>query len=221
MLDWNALIPEKAGPVGQVAESVPPVPVKTASVPLGVGQAKASNGEAFGGFLASVPVVPVKKQWEGKEPEEIAGAGVAPQPFRAEVGEKGNTLYEANPAAILLLMAWIKAKQASKQERAAMLLDLETLPPAEQVRHWHMACVQEGLKPWQVLCLPAPLSGDDCTWCKHLTTKEEAIGEDRRRYHWACSLGYLLLEHGLGTERVLVAPPECESFERWYPSEFR
>lgn len=221
MLDWAALIPEKGGPLGHVAESVPPVPVESASVPPQVGQAKASNGRAFVGFFASVPVVPLKNYRTGKEPEEIAGAAAGPQSFRAEVSEKGNPLYQANPAAVLLLMAWARAKQASREERAAMLLDLETLPPAEQVRHWHGVCVAEGLKPWHVLYLPAPMWGDDCTMCKHLMTREEAIGEDRRRCHWACSLGYLILEHGRGTERVYIAPPECESFERWYPSEFR
>ena len=221
MLDWGALMPEKGGPLGHMAESVPPVPVKNESVPPQVGQPKASNGAACSGFLASVPVVPVNNQWTGKGPEEIAGAGVAPQSFRAEVSEKGNPLYQANPAAVLLLMAWSRAKQASREERAAMLLDLENLPPADQVKHWHGVCVGQGLKPWHVLCLPAPAWGDDCTRCKHLTTRVEAIGEDRRRCHWACNLGYLILEYGQGTERVHLAPPECERFERWYPSEFR
>lgn len=221
MLDWGALIPEKGGPAGHGAEMSQPVPVKTASVPLVAGQAKASNGGAYGGFLASAPLVPLKNHRAGKEAEKVAGAAAGPQPFRAEVSEKGNSIYRASPAAVLLLMAWARAKQASREERAAMLLDLETLPPTEQVRHWHRVCVGEGLKPWQVLCLPAPVWGDDCTRCKHLTTRDEAIGEDRRRCHWACSLGYLILEHGRGTERVYVAPPECESFERWYPSEFR
>ncbi len=221
MLDWSALIPEKGGPAGHVAEMSQPVPVKTASVPLEAGQAKASNGGACSGFLASVPLVPLNNQRTSKEPEEIDGGAAWPQSFRAEVSEKGNPLYQANPAAVLLLMAWARVKRASKEERAAMLLDLETLPPADQVKHWHGVCVAEGLKPWHVLCLPAPVWGDDCTRCKHLTTREAAIGEDRRRFHWACSLGYLILEHGRGTERVYAAPPECESFERWYPSEFR
>lgn len=186
-----------------------------------MGQDKASNGAAFGDFLASVPVVPPKKQGTGKEPEEIAGAAAVPQAFRAEVREKGNYSYRANPAAVLLLMAWARVKQATPEERAALLLDLENLPPADQVRQWHGACIQDGLKPWQVLCLPAPLSGDDCTMCKHLGSREEAIGEDRRRFHWACNQGYLILEHGRGTERLYVAPPECDIWERWRPSNWR
>ncbi|MBS1185280.1 MAG: hypothetical protein H6R09_881 [Proteobacteria bacterium] len=221
MIDFDALVAKSVGQVGQMAESVPPVPVKTASVPLQVGQAEASNSKDYRGFFASVPVVPPKNQWTGNDTEKIAGAGGAPQQFRAELSEKGIAQNEANPAAVLLLMAWARVKQATREERAAMLLDLEILPPADQVRHWHGVCLDAGLKPWHVLCLPAPRSGDDCTLCKHLTTRHEAIGEDRRRYHWACDLGYLILEHGRGTERVYVAPPECQSFERWYPSQWR
>lgn len=43
------------------------VPAKKASVPPLVGQAKASNGAAFGGFFASVPVVPLKKHGKGRK----------------------------------------------------------------------------------------------------------------------------------------------------------
>jgi len=221
MLNWDALMPKNVGQVGQPAELSHYVPPLEPNVPPQVGQAKASNGKACSHFSASVPVVPLENQWTGKESEKIAGAAAVPQSFRAEVSEKGKSLYEANPAAVLLLMAWSKAKQADREEGAAMLLDLQTLPPAEQVRYWHGVCLADGLKPWHVLCLPAPLSGNDCTRCRHLTTREEAIGEGRRRYHWACSLGYLILEHGRGTERIWIAPDECVSFERWYPSEWR
>ena len=221
MLDFEALIAKTAGQVGQSVKVSQCVPVKTPSVPLEVGQAKASNGNGYSDILASVPVVPVENQWTGNEPEKIAGAGCAPQYFCAEVGSPGNTINEANPAAVLLLMAWARVKQATREERAAMLLDLEDLPPADQVRHWHGVCLRDGLRPWQVLCQPAPEWGDDCTMCQHLTTREDAIDEDRRRFHWACGLGYLILEHGRGTERIYVAPPECESWKRWRPSDWR
>ncbi|MEO8410974.1 MAG: hypothetical protein ABI478_10420, partial [Propionivibrio sp.] len=197
------------------------VPPKTASVPPVVGQVKASDTKAYSDLFASVPLVPLKKQGKDKEQEEIAGAAAMPQDFRAEVREKGNQSYQANPAAVLLLMAWARHKEASHEERVGMLMQLETLAPGEQVRQWHGACMQEGIKPWQVLCIPAPLSGDDCTRCRYLMTRYEAIGEGRPRYHWACQHGYLILEHGKGTERLLVAPPECASFDRWYPSNYR
>ncbi|MFT3961852.1 hypothetical protein [Propionivibrio sp.] len=118
-------------------------------------------------------------------------------------------------------MAWARSRQLPKNERAALLLGLETMAPAEQVRHWHRVCLQDGLKPWQILCLPAPMSGKDCTMCQHLTTRHESIGKGRVQYQWACGLGYLILETGRGTERIWIAPPECKSFERWYPSDWR
>jgi len=219
MLNWDALITAGAGQ--STPEVSHPVPVESASVPPQVGQAKANNGKASSGFFASVPVVPLKKQGKGNEQEEIAGAAAMPQTFRAEVREKGIDSYQAYPAAVLLVLAWSQHKQITKDERAGLLLDLENLPPADQVKHWHGVCVRDGLKPWQVLCMPAPMSGDDCTMCKHLTTRHEALGDDRQRYHWACSLGYLILEHGRGTERIWIAPTECKSWERWYPAEWR
>ena len=235
MIDWDALIPAGAASVplklgtgldlpdsrGELGQSVPPVPVKTEGVPPQVGQAQASNTKACSRFFASVPVVPLKKQRRGKEEEKERGAALAPQFFRANVGEKGNSHNEANPAAILLLMAWARVKKATSEERAAMLIALEDMEPAEQVRHWHSVCVSEGLKPWHVLCRPASMTGADCTRCRNLHTKHEVIGDGRAQYHWACSLGYLILEQGRGTERVWIAPPECKSFDRWYPSDWR
>lgn len=165
--------------------------------------------------------VSVEEQEKQIDAEKIAWAAVLPQDFRAEPAEEGSARHPAHPAAVLLVLAWSCSKQASVDERAATLLDLEGMPPADQVKYWHRVCFLDGLKPWQVLYLPAPQWGDDCSMCKHLTTRHEAIGTDRRRYHWACQHGYLILEHGRGTERVFVAPPECQSFERWYPSEWR
>lgn len=174
-----------------------------------------------GDFKASVPVVPLKKQQRGKDQEEAGGAAAQPQDLRAEIGEDGKPFYPTHPAAVLLVMAWARLKRIPKDERAGLLLSLESLPPAEQIRHWHGVCIEEGLKPWHVLCLPATMTGSDCTRCRNLITRHEAIGSDRVRYHWACRLGYLILEHGRGTERIWIAPPECVSFDRWYPSDYK
>ncbi len=243
MLDWAALIPAEStgravcpnlsrdgenGPEQTDAEQChrdkvsQSVPAKTAGVPVQVGQVKPSIYKACSDILASVPVVPVKNHGTGKPDEKIAAPGEAgPHYFCADVDLPKNIIYRANNAAVLLLLAWARLKEADIEERAALLLDLESLPPAEQVRHWHGVCLADGLKPWHILCEPAPLSGDDCTRCQNLTTREEAIGEERRRIHWACRLGYLILEQGRGTERIYVAPPECESYERWYPTGWR
>jgi hypothetical protein len=151
----------------------------------------------------------------------VGGAAAKPQDLRADKSEDRQRIHPAHPAAVLLVMAWSRFKQIPHEERAGLLLDLEIMEPSEQVRYWHKVCMQDGLKPWHVLCLPAPLSGSDCTRCRRLVTRHEAIGKDRAQFHWACELGYLILEHGRGTERIWIAPPECKSFERWYPSDWR
>jgi hypothetical protein len=107
--------------------------------------------------------------------------------------------------------------KADNDETASVLLHLETMPPVEQVRQWHGSCLDVGVKPWEVLTIQAPLSGSDCTMCKHLTTRQMASDGGRRQFHWACGLGYLILETGRGTERIWIAPPECSSWERWQP----
>lgn len=171
-------------------------------------------------FLASVPLVPLNKQGRGKEWEKAGGAAAQPQDLRADTEEYQVGIHPVHPAAVLLVLAWSRLKQIPGDERAGLLLNLEAMPPADQVRYWHKVCMQDGLKPWQVLCLPATLSGADCTLCRRLVTRHEAIGKGRAQYHWACELGYLILEHGRGTERIWISPPECKSFERWYPSDW-
>ena len=223
MLDWDSLIPDRAGqhdaPTGTKCPTVSHQkqavshPKWDSSNPV--------TARLTDEFLPSVPVVPLKEQGRGKEEEKIGEAAAQPQDFRAEVREDYKGIYPAHPAAVLLVMEWSRLKQLPKEERAGLLLNLEELPPAEQIRHWHGTCLAEGLKPWQVLCLPASLAGADCTRCRNLHTKHEAIGDGRVQYHWACSLGYLILEQGRGTERVWIAPPECKSFDRWYPSDWR
>jgi hypothetical protein len=179
-------------------------------------------GHAPGGKPRKCQTLPKwKKREKADESEESAGAAAEPQNLCAQIDAEVDAIYPAHPAAVLLVMAWTRLKQASMDERAAYLLALEGVAPADQVRQWHGVYLREGLDPWHVLYLPAPTWGDDCTKCKHLMTRHEAIGGDRRRYHWACQHGYLILEHGRGTERVYIAPPECQSFERWYPSEQR
>jgi hypothetical protein len=176
-------------------------------------------------FTGPVPLVPLKKHKRGKRDGEkqekredsAAGSAVCRQDFCA--GFSGRN--DVHPAAVLLVLAWSRYRQITREERAELLIDLANRAPAEQVRHWHDVCRQEGLRPWQLLYLPASLTGADCTRCRHLLTRQEALGTDRVRYHWACDLGYLILETGRGTERIWVAPQECQSFERWYPSDWR
>jgi len=223
MLNWDALMPDRAGQHEADTGTKCPT-VSQSKRPVSHPEWDSSNPVAerdAGMFLSSVPVVPLKKQGRGKEEEKTGEAAAQPQDFRADMSEDGSRSYPAHPAAVLLVMAWARLKQIPKDERAGLLLDLEALPPSEQVRYWHGVCLADGLKPWHVLYLPAALSGSDCTRCRNLITRHEAIGNGRVQYHWACHLGYLILEHGRGTERIWIAPPECVSFDRWYPADYR
>lgn len=125
--------------------------------------------------------------------------------------------FALHPAAVILALACLRKMEANHDERVAALLQLETMPSDDQVMHWHACCVEVGIKPWEVLSLPASTSGQDCTMCKHLTTRQMAGESGRRQFHWACGLGYLILETGRGTERIWIAPPDCLNWERWRP----
>ena len=234
MLDWDSLIISPAsmhtgGNEAETAKTGTKCPsVSHQKQPVSHSEWDRSNpvtARVTAEFLPSVPLVPLKKQGRGKEGEKedngAGGAAAEPQDLRADISESQRRMHPANPAAVLLVMAWSRFKQIPNEERAGLLLDLEIMEPSEQVRYWHKVYMQEGLKPWHVLCLPASLSGSDCTRCRRLVTRHEAIGQDRAQFHWACELGYLILEHGRGTERIWIAPRECKSFERWYPSDWR
>ena len=114
----------------------------------------------------------------------------------------------------------ITRQNITRQEQIERLLDLANDPPNEQVRVWSQACRDIGLKPWHVLSVPTSSEGKDCSLCRHL---HQEVGrapgqpEDRREFRWACKQGYLILELGRGTERILTAPPDCQSWERWRP----
>lgn len=129
--------------------------------------------------------------------------------------------FALHPSAVILLIAYCRATNTPWREQAESIIELGKLPPNEQIRHWQMACMQKGIQPWQVLTIAASMDGKDCSLCTHLLTRQFAEGNGRRQFHWACGKGYLILETGRGTERIWIAPPECQSFERWYPSDKR
>ena len=146
---------------------------------------------------------------EGRETGGAPGGGAARESFAL------------HPASVMLALAYCKKLKSSDDERVSALLHLTTMQPGEQVKYWHSLCVEAGVKPWEVLMIRAPASGFDCTMCKHLTTRQITCYGERRRFDWACGLGYLILETGRGSERIWIAPPECQSYERWYPTNQR
>jgi len=141
--------------------------------------------------------------------------------YRAPGGGAVRDEFALHPSAAILLIAYCKAMDIDSKEQAYQLVELGQLPPDEQVRLWQTACIDIGLEPWQLLTIPASLEGRDCSLCSHLLTRQYDEDGKRRQYHWACGKGYLILETGRGTERIWIAPPECQSFERWYPSSRR
>ena len=204
---------------------VPVCPSQKPGLSQSAGQPKPSIHAGFLGGVPVVPVVPPLKQGAAC----LAGENHPPGEGRRKVfcaeneggGEHLQQQYPASPSALLLALAWCRQMRVSREEAAALLLDLGSQPPADQVRHWHGVCVAAGLAPWQVLNLPSQGEGTDCSCCAHLGSVAERIEGERRQFRWACKLGYLILEYGRHTERILLAPPECRSWERWYPSDQR
>jgi hypothetical protein len=128
-----------------------------------------------------------------------------------------------HPAAVCLMVAACeKARKTTPEEIGKQVLSLHYLTPTEQVRHGHAACLAKGVAPWRVLAFESPGEGKDCGMCVHLHSILDHVEGDRRRcYRWACKLGYLILEYGRATERIMLAPPECKSWERHYPGAAR
>ncbi len=225
---------ENAGVLPNVCASVPPCP-------SGKGQVshleQCYNSLNINDNTASVPVVPVVppllqggKFLEGANSAHGGGAGeglFAPEKeksrFLSNKHIHENTYdYPLNPAAVCLVVAACEKTRKTPEEIGRHVLSLHHLKPAEQVRHWHMNCEAVGVVPWQVLTMTSPIEGKDCGMCAHLHSMMEYVeGEDRRRFRWACKLGYLILEYGRATERIMLAPPECESWERHYPGPWR
>lgn len=159
------------------------------------------------------PLRPVRPLFLEGDWKEIAN--------RAPGGGAASSQFALHPSAVILLIAYCRRLDLPLHEQAAALVDLGQLPPGEQVRHWQEACIQQRIEPWTVLSIGAPMEGQDCSLCAHLLTRQFPGDSGRRQFHWACGKGYLILETGRGTERIWIAPPECQSFERWYPSDRR
>ena len=176
------------------------------------GQQESINHAGFRPVVPAVPLVPAKKDREGlSDLSTIAPGGDG----------ASDSICAANPVnmvAALLCIAWCKRNAKSKRETLGLLLDLGNMQQADQVRHWHNECLAAGIKPWHVLYQESGYKGEDCGMCKHLESLNDTVQGTRRRYFWKCSLGHPILEYGRYTERILLAPPECSSWDRWYPS---
>ncbi len=185
-------------------------------------------------FVPVVPVVPAVLQGVSSSiPENGARGGgggrekKAPENaisrFLSETHIHGYSYdYPLNPAAVCLVVAACEQARKSPEEIGQHVHSLHRLAPAEQVRHWHANCQAVGVEPWRVLTMASPGEGKDCGMCAHLdSVLHQSEGDGRRCFRWACKLGYLILEYGRATERIMLAPPECDKWERHYPGPWR
>lgn len=217
MIDWDQLVGQMPHDSGQ-PESIkagtdcPGCPDSRDMPKSSPGQHDSSNRAAFRSVVPAVPLVPAKNDREGLSNISNPAPGG---------GGASDSICAANPVnmvAALLCIAWCKRNAKSKRETLGLLLDLGNMQQADQVRHWHNECLAAGIKPWHVLYQESGYKGEDCGMCKHLESLNDTIQGTRRRYFWKCSLGHPILEYGRYTERILLAPPECSSWDRWYPS---
>ena len=217
MIDWDQLVGQTSHDSGRsdllkTGTNCPDCPGARDMQKSSPGQQDSSNRAAFGPVVPAVPLVPAKNDREGLSDisNTAPGGGGASDSICA-----ANSV---NMAAALLCIAWCKRNAKGKQEALELLIELGTMQQVDQVRHWHNECLAEGIKPWHVLYQESGYKGEDCGMCKHLESLNDTVQGTRRRYFWKCSLGYPILEYGRYTERILLAPPECSSWDRWYPS---
>ena len=176
-------------------------------------------------FVPVVPVVPAKNQRVScSTPENSAhGGGVAGKNLAPE-NEQANAVHPINPAAVALVVAACEQTRKTPEEIGRHILALHAMAPGEQVRQWSKHCQAIGLFPWRILAMDSPGEGKDCGMCGNLHSVFDHVEGDsqpRRRFRWACKLGYLILEYGRATERIMLAPPECTRWERFYPGPWR
>ena len=172
------------------------VPACPAEVPIPnalTGHKKPSNGKACGAVVPTVPTVPTENERVGGEEAEIN---------------------RISPAAIALLMAWCEHKNMDSEGQLEALQSLKNDTPGEQVARWSQACESVGLKPWRVLHLESPGQGTECTACQHFGSFADSVEGTRRRFFWRCNLGYPVYELWRWSSLMLIAPPDCNRYER-------
>lgn len=224
---------KKAGGVASVSSTKYPANSNETKAPQGFGADSHGGGAAqagHSGHNATSPKSARCAQLEANNHAGFRGLGtvgtLGTVGFQGEEGKlmhgapvegAGREGFALHPSAVCLLLAWARKLGASQEERAALVLGLGEMPPGEQVSYWHRVCLEADIASWKVLALEAPMEGMDCTLCKHLVSRCYPEPNSRRRFHWGCALGYMTLETGQGTERIWIAPPECQSWERWQP----
>jgi hypothetical protein len=229
MLDWDNLITATEGEMddaGQTEDKFRPAKAGARPVnPQGRPTLEANNGGASERFRPARPVRPAEKQVEGRKDGEkegkksAPGGGVAAENFapRKATSRQQSASFQPDPEAVVMVLEVCRVTGGDIHDLATALEGLRTMSPDEQVRRWHSTCVDLNIKPWRLLHPKAPEGGLDCMGCSHISSTLEFIPDmGRRCFTWLCGLGYSMHVHDHAGERVLIAPPECQSWERWY-----
>lgn len=62
-----------------------------------------------------------------------------------------------------------------------------------------------------IATMASQYQGAECGTCLHLTmTQGQPTPAHRRLFQWACNAGFKPLAAGYGSERVLIAPDDCD-----------
>lgn len=202
----------------------PPVPTKTEVCSHLADTEKTFHNNALCNLFPLFPVFPLKNS--GREVQtgetDTPGAAGRPENPRARNGGVRGTArairYPLHPQATTLTIAWARAAEATLPELVAFLAGLTKDPMPDQLRVVGDLCRERGLVPWKLLTYPSPGEGAECMGCKHMTSANGYLDGSRRYFRWACGKGYQIMEYARESERVAIAPPECESWDRWYPS---
>lgn len=224
MLDWDTLITGQRDKPGQdlhpeTGQTIPAYPGEIPANHACRDSLEANNGGHSGVTIPVIPVIPAEKTREGRNPGACGGDAADNFAQQKATASPENKAFQPNAEAVVMVLAVCEKVGADTHELAVALESLRTMSPGEQVRRWNSTCLAQGIKPWLLIYPKAPDAGMDCMGCRHIDSVHEFIRDlGRRRFTWSCELGYPLHTHAHGGERVLVAPPECQGWERWRPA---
>lgn len=149
-------------------------------------------------------------------PDQAAGAaGARASTSRSRIRRTAAPL---DPAACVWLIRWAERCEELSEpcDLAKLYASLRTLSATEQRNRLRKMLTDAGLNPWRQLALPMPSEGKDCQLCRHNSSYVGRLDDgDRRRFWWACAKGYQMLVYYRASERIPIAPPECDSWEHW------
>lgn len=190
-----------------------------------LGTGRPNEIKDIGGLFPSSQCSHEKIEAGGKEddknrvpglPDQAAGAaGARASTSRSRIRRTAAPL---DPAACVWLIRWAEhcEEQSEPCDLAKLYARLRTLPTTEQRDRLRKRLTEAGLNPWRQLALPLPPDGKDCQLCRHNGSHVGRLDDgDRRRFWWACAKGYQMLVYYRASERIPLAPPECDSWEHW------